>query len=282
MITLKAYAKINLTLDLVGKRADGYHLLRSVMQKVSLCDFVSLEKAESGITLTCNKPYIPTDEKNIVYKVAKVFFDKTGIVGGVHIHLKKHVPCGAGLGGGSSDGAVALDGLCSLFEVSMSADDKAKLCENIGADIPFFFYSGTSLIEGIGEKVTQLPFLPDCRIVIVKPQKSISTPVIFKHPATAEHFGTNNTDKVIEAIEKKDLAMLCDNIGNALEPASEDVCSEIKEVVQALIQNGASAAMMSGSGSAVFGIFPDHKSAKNAKLILEKQYRDTYITKPIK
>lgn len=282
MLILKSYAKINLSLDLVGKREDGYHLLRSVMQKVSLCDIVSMRKLSDEIKITCNKPYIPTDERNIVYKVAKAFFDSTGIKGGVHINLRKHVPCGAGLGGGSSNGAVVLDGLCQLYKIDMTPDEKAALCENIGADIPFFFYGSTSLIEGIGEKVTPISPMPPCWIVIVKPSKSISTPTIFKHPATAEHFGTSDTDKVIKAVEDQNLTGLCQNISNALQPASEDVCPEIREIIDALIQNGADASMMSGSGSAVFGIFKNHRAAKKAYEAFLEKYKDTYITKPLK
>ena len=281
MITLKSYAKIHLTLDLVGKREDGYHLLRSVMQKVSLCDYVFMRRQNSGISISCNKPYIPTDERNIVHKVATAFFEKMGIDGGVHITLKKHTPCGAGLGGGSSNGAAVLDGLCQLYKVQMTADEKAKLCENIGADIPFFFYNGTSVIEGIGEKVTSIANMPQCRIVIVKPPRSISTPTIFKHPETANNFGTQYTDKVVFAIENGDLKGICDNMYNALQSASCDVCPEISDIINELTEMGAMSAMMSGSGSAVFGIFENHKTAKAAREHFLKKYKDTYITKPV-
>lgn len=280
-MTIKSYAKINLTLDLVGKREDGYHLLRSVMQKVSLCDMISMHRQKTGIKITCNKPYIPTDERNIVYKVAKAFFDSTGVQGGVYVNLRKHTPCGAGLGGGSSNGAAVLDGLCKLYNVTMTADEKAKLTANIGADIPFFFYSGTSLIEGIGEKVTPLAPLPDCRIVIVKPSKSISTPTVFGHPKTAQNFGSNATDKVIGAIQRDDLAGVCENVFNALEPASLEICADIQNIKDELISNGAMCAMMSGSGSAVFGIFENHAKARAAKDALLQNYKLTYIAKPI-
>ena len=282
MIILKAYAKINLSLDLVGKREDGYHLLRSVMQKISLCDIITLKKQQKDIRITCNKPYIPTDERNIVYKVAAAFFEKTGITGGVFINLKKHIPCGAGLGGGSSDGGAVLDALCKLYNVDMSPSEKAKLCENIGADLPFFFYGGTSLVEGIGEKVTPLDSLPECRIIVVKPSKSISTPTIFKHPETAKQFGGDSTDKVIAAIENDDINDLCNNISNALEKASLEVCPEIGQIKAELYELGALGAMMSGSGSAVFGIFQNHKLAKKAFDHFKTKYKDTYIAKPIK
>lgn len=148
MITLKSHAKINVTLDIKGRREDGYHLLRTVMQTVSLCDFVTMKKQPQGITLSCNLRYIPTDERNIAHKAAAAFFEHFGIDGGVHIHLKKHIPCGAGLGGGSSDGAAVIEGLCRLYGISLSTGQKSKLTENIGADIPFFFYGGTALCGG--------------------------------------------------------------------------------------------------------------------------------------
>ncbi len=282
MITLKSYAKINLTLDLVGKREDGYHLLRSVMQKVSLCDFVSVRKIRDGIRITCNKPYIPTDERNIVYKVADAFYKETGITPGVHINLKKHIPCGAGLGGGSSNGAAVLDGLCKLYNIDMDISKKVRLCENIGADIPFFFYDGTCLIEGIGEKVTPVSPLSECWIVIVKPPKSISTPTIFKHPLTAQHFGTDSTEKVLNALENQDVFGVAKNISNALEPASIYVCPEIEQIKKQLVDLGAIASMMSGSGSSVFGIFQNHKLAKSAREEFLNKYNYTYITKPLK
>jgi 4-diphosphocytidyl-2-C-methyl-D-erythritol kinase len=280
-MTIKSYAKINLSLDLVGKRDDGYHLLKSVMQKVSLCDIISMHRQKTGIKITCNKPYIPTDERNIVYKVAKAFFEKTGVLGGVVINLKKHTPCGAGLGGGSSNGAAVLDGLCKLYNVDMTAEEKTKLTENIGADIPFFFYEGTSLIEGIGEKVSPLCKIPDCRIIIVKPSKSISTPTVFKHPKTAENFGSNATDAVIDAIQNGDLETMCKSVFNALEPASCEICPDIQIIKEKLLENGAMCAMMSGSGSAVFGIFENHTKARAAKDALLQNYKLTYIAKPI-
>ena len=281
MITAKSYAKINLSLDLVGKREDGYHLLRSVMQKITLCDIISAKKIPEGIKITCNKPFIPSDEKNVVYKTAAAFFEKTKISGGVHINIKKHIPTGAGLGGGSSNGAAAIDLLCNLYGVKMSKAEKNELTKNIGADIPFFFYSATALCEGIGEKVTELENSIECWYVIVKPPKSISTPTIYKHPITAENFGGDSTEKVITALKSNNLQDLCKNMKNALQPASEQVCPEIKNLVLWLVENGASAAMMSGSGSAVFGVFTKHKFAKKAKDALAKQYKNVYIAKPV-
>ncbi len=281
MITQRSYAKINISLDLVGKRDDGYHLLRTVMQTVSLCDYITLSRSrEKGIHLKCNKPYIPTDERNIAYKTAAAFFEHTGIAPSVNIHLKKYTPCGAGLGGGSSNGAAVINGLCRLYGVDMSAEQKVELTKNIGADIPFFFYGGTALCEGIGEAVTPLPPLPDCRIVIAKPPVSLSTAAIFSSEKTKEAFGGNSTDGVIEGLQNGDIFKITGSAENALEGASCDVCPQIADIKKTLYDCGADFAMMSGSGSAVFGIFLNHKNAKHAYETLCRAYREVYITRP--
>lgn len=281
MITLKSYAKINISLDLVGKRGDGYHLLRTVMQTVSLCDYVTLSRAKKdGINMMCNRPYIPTDEKNIAYKTALAFFEYTGISPAVNIGLRKYVPCGAGLGGGSSNGAAVVDGLCRLYGVDIPAEKKVEMTKGIGADIPFFFYGGTALCEGIGEIVTPLSPLPDCRIVIAKPPVSLSTAAVFSSPKTKEAFGGNSTDGVIDGIEKGDISKIIRSAENALEGASIDECKQIADIKSKLLENGADFSMMSGSGSAVFGIFTDYKKAKTAYNALCQQYKEVYITKP--
>ncbi len=283
MITLKSYAKINISLDLVGKRDDGYHLLRSVMQTVSVCDYITLSKSnKEGINLKCNRPYIPTDEKNIAYKTAAAFFEYTGITPSVNIEIMKYLPCGAGLGGGSSNGAVVFDGLCSLYGVDIPIEKKVQLTQGIGADIPFFFYGGTALCEGIGEKVTPLKPLPDCRIVIAKPPVSLSTAQIFGSPKTKEAFGGTSTDNVIAGIEKGDISAVINSAANALEGASIDACAQIADIKNQFVANGADFAMMSGSGSAVFGIFTNYKKAKLAYDALSKNYKEVYIVKPMK
>ena len=281
MITLKSYAKINISLDLTGKRDDGYHLLRTVMQTVSLCDYITLSHAKKeGINMRCNKPYIPTDEKNIAYKTALRFFEYTGIAPKVNIGLKKYIPCGAGLGGGSSNGAVVFDGLCQLFGVDIPTEKKVELTCDIGADIPFFFYGGTALCEGIGEIITPLSPLPDCRIVIAKPPVSLSTAAIFGSPKTKEAFGGCSTDEVLRGIEQGDIKAVVSTAQNALEGASIDQCKQIEIIKSQFMQNGADFSMMSGSGSSVFGIFTDYKKAKDAYYALSEDLKEVYITKP--
>lgn len=281
MITYSAHAKINISLDLVGRREDGYHLLRSVMQKLTLCDRLSFEKTEeSGIFIKCNKYHIPTDERNIVYKVANAFFNKYGIGPNVSIYIKKHIPSGAGLGGGSSDGAAALNALCKLYEVRMPLYEKIKLTSKIGADIPFFFMKGTALAEGIGEKLTPLGCFPNCTVLISKPPRSISTAAVYSSPLTEKAYGVNSTDKVMRAIKNNDITDVANAASNALEPASISICPEIEKIKTVMNENGAIMSMMCGSGSAVFGIFTDTDAVNSAYKSLIYKYKETFITKP--
>lgn len=281
MITLRSHAKLNLTLDLVGKREDGYHELRSVLQKITLCDYVTLDRRDGGVSVSCNLRYIPTDRRNIVYRVAEAFFTYTGIDGGVYIRLKKLIPCGAGLGGGSSNGAAALDGLCRLYGVELSTPEKVRLTEKIGADIPFFFTGGTALCEGVGERVTPLAPLPRVWFVIVKPPVSLSTPVVFSSPLTAAGIGGDSTSPFLAALESGDVKAAFSVSRNALEPASVELCGKIADIKSDLTVNGAFFSAMSGSGSAVYGVFDTHAAASAAYERLRAVYRSVYIAKPI-
>lgn len=281
MITLRSNAKLNLTLDLVAKRDDGYHDLRSVLQEITLCDYVSLEKRGSGISVSCNLRYIPTDRRNIAVRVAEEFFNCTGISGGVYIRLKKLVPSCAGLGGGSSNGAATLNGLCRLYGVDMSVEEKVRLTGKIGADIPFFFTGGTALCEGVGERVTPLPSLPRVWFVIAKPPFALSTPVVFSSPLTGENVGGDSTSAFLSALEKDGVRAAFPLARNALEPASIELCGAIEQIKREFAETGAFYSAMSGSGSAVFGVFDSHQSASAAYERMKEKYRNTYIAKPV-
>lgn len=280
MIRLKSNAKINLSLDIVGKREDGYHLLSTVMQTVTLCDYVTLRQQPKGITLSCNLPYIPTDSRNIAYRTAQAFFDYCGIAGGVSVSLRKHIPCGAGLGGGSSNGAAVVEGLCLLYRTPLTVEEKVKLTENIGADIPFFFYGGTALCRGIGEQVSPLPAPERVWLVIVKPSASLSTADVFSSPATAESIGIQSSERVAERLRAGDAAGAFCASQNALEPASIRLCPVICDVKDQLRQTGAVFAAMSGSGSAVYGVFTDPRRAYAAYQTLRQRGLHAFITKP--
>lgn len=280
MTVFKSFAKINISLDLAGKREDGYHLLRTVMQTISLCDIVTVKRTDGDIKISCNYRYIPTDGRNIVHKVAKAFFDYTNIRGGVFVNLKKHIPCGAGLGGGSSNGAAVLEGLCRLYNVALTKKQRVELTENIGADIPFFIYGGTALCEGIGEQVTPLSRLSECWIVISKPRASLSTASVFSSSLTADMFGKNSTDSVLSALKRGGVRSIFRDAQNALEPASISLCPPIADIKKSMYDRGAVFSEMSGSGSAVYGVFTNHKAALCAYKNMREAYTDTYIAKP--
>lgn len=268
-ITLKAPAKINLILDVVGKRDDGYHNLRSVMQAISIFDYVTLSvnynKTHSdfpNITVKCDKPNIPTDKRNIVYKACEAFFEKSNAVpfSDIEIDIKKNIPSGAGLAGGSADGAAVLVGLNSLFDNRFSVQELCNIGASIGADVPFCIVGGTTLCEGIGEKLTPLTPLPDCKILVVKPQVSISTPLSYKRFDELENPELSDFDRFMKATQNGNLTEISKTLSNSLEEASgEKIIDEIKSV---MIKSGALGSIMTGSGSSVFGIFDDEERAK--------------------
>ena len=283
-VTLRAYAKINLSLDVVGKREDGYHLLESVFQGVSLYDDVRVEREEGngGIRITCNLPYIPTDERNIVHKVATTFFKAAGIEEyQIHIDLNKVIPSGAGMGGGSADGAAVFSALCRLYNVSFPVEEATKLLVPLGADIPFFLHSGTMLAKGVGEILTPAPKMPDYYIVLAKPKASASTKEIFgllKEVGIPRH---PDTQGVLRALETADLPLLAASAGNVLENATILLCPQIGELKQILSDKGAALALMTGSGSTVFGIFDNEKAARKAMQPLRELTPNVYLTRPV-
>ncbi len=265
-----AYAKINITLDIPKIRDDGYHELCSVFQTVSLCDELEINVTENSgneIVLTCDTPNVPCDERNLCWKAAKAFLEKFGISNKkISIDLRKNIPSGAGLGGGSSDCAETLKALNKLLEVNASDEELEKLGVKLGADVPFFIKGGTQLAEGIGEKLTELKLpYPDLHLVIIKPEAALPTVNIYKI------FDSLPKEKLPEASTERFLKTFADGnidafklITNMLEPAAKTLCPEISEAESVLTENGAVAAMMTGSGSAVFGIFTNVNKAAEA------------------
>ncbi len=283
-VTLRAYAKINISLDVVGKREDGYHLLRSVFQGISLYDDIQVVRdgGERGISITCNLPYIPTDERNIVYKVALAFFKEAGISDySVSIDLQKKIPSGAGLGGGGADGAAVFSALCRLYEVSFSTARATEILTPLGADIPFFLYSGTMLAEGIGEILSPLPPLQDCFIVLAKPRAGANTKAIFTALADKGIPSHPDTDGVIEGLKNQDLNLIAKSAVNVLENVTIPLCPPIQRLKETLQKQGAALALMTGSGSTVFGIFEEEKAARNAAHALRKYTQNVYTVRPI-
>lgn len=283
-VSLRAYAKINLSLDVVGRREDGYHLLESVFQGISLYDEVRVrrETGSGGIRIRCTPAFIPTDERNIAYKAAAAFFRAVGIERyQITIDLRKKIPSGAGLGGGSADSAAVFSALCRLYHRPFSTEAAAAVLLPLGADIPFFLYSGTMLAQGIGEILTPAPPLPDCFIVVAKPRAGANTKKIFSRLAEAGSPAHPDTQAVLRALQNRDLALLAAAAGNVLENATIPLCPKIALLKDVLKQEGAALALMTGSGSAVFGIFEKEKTARRAMKALLPHTRTVFLTRPV-
>lgn len=276
-ISLKACAKLNLFLDIEGKRNDGYHLIKSVMQSIDIFDRISVEK-NTLLSVECSESCI-NGENNLAYKAAKLFFDETGITGGAKIHIEKRIPMQAGMAGGSADAAAVLYALNTLYESDISPKGLCAMGTKLGADVPFSLCGGTMLSKGIGEELSPLPGLPDCFFVIVKPDAGMSTAESYRiydeHAANGVEHG--NISAMLDSVEGGDIFGVSNGLFNALEitaPAS------VLMVKDAVLNAGAAATLMTGSGTAVFGIFCDIKKAAAAKAALEKEYSLVFIARP--
>ena len=263
-LQLKALGKINLGLDVLGKRENGYHDVRMVMQTLYLYDNVTLEKKEEpGIEIESNLYYLPKDENNIAYKAAKLLIDEFSISEGIRITLDKHIPVAAGMAGGSSNAAAVLFGMNQMFELGMNQGELMKRGVKLGADVPYCIMRGTVLAEGIGEKLTPLPQMPKCQILIAKPPISVSTKMVYDKLDSTEVVHPD-IDGIIKGLEKGSLHKIAASMGNVLETVTIEEYPEIAEIKKCMMNNGALGAMMSGSGPTVFGIFEDKKTIKKA------------------
>lgn len=269
-IKVKTSAKINLSLDVVGRKPDGYHLIESIFQSVNIYDIITVSKTENGIHLTCNEPEIPCDSRNIAYKAARLFLDKTGIKSGINIHIVKHIPSQAGLGGGSSDGAGVLYAMNTLFDTNIDICDLAKLGANISADTAFFIYGGTAFVQGIGEIINPIRLLPPIELVIAKGRSCISTPEAYKMIDELSEPNHIDTHKLLKAIDKGKFMYHCDCCGNIFEQVT--TVNDVFDIKKRMLANGAENAVMSGSGSAVFGIFKDSEAAAKCSEKLKNIY----------
>lgn len=283
---VKAYAKINLTLDIPKIRDDGYHELRSVFQQISLYDeleiSVSESKGENDILLTCNDPKIPCNAKNLCWKAANAFLNKYGFTNKtVSINLLKNIPSGAGLGGGSSDCAETLKALNKILNVKASDEELEKIGVTLGADVPFFIKGGTQLAEGIGEKLTvlKLNYPKNLYAVLIKPNAELLTASIYKafDGLPKENLPKESTKVFLERISDGTFEAFC-HTTNMLEPAAVSYCPDIKKIEALLMKCNAVHSMMTGSGSAVFGIFTDEESAKKALETANKELKTVFGT----
>lgn len=265
-IEVKCMAKINLAIDVIGKRPNGYHDVRMVMQQVDIYDTVRIVLRSDGeITLDSNDKNMPCDDTNLAYKAAKLYLETTGIENGCDIYIEKRIPMGAGMAGGSSDAAGVINGLNTIFSDRLKLDERLKLGEKLGADVPFCIHGGCVLAEGIGEILTVLPEPPKVYYLIAKPKQSVSTKWVYEHLDFNKKPENLNIDKLILAIKKGDLESMYKNMGNVLESATMPICEDIKVYKNKLIRLGADYSLMSGSGSAVFGMFKDKETASYAR-----------------
>ncbi|MBE5926484.1 MAG: 4-(cytidine 5'-diphospho)-2-C-methyl-D-erythritol kinase [Lachnospiraceae bacterium] len=264
-IGLKAYGKINLALDVVRKREDGYHEVRMIMQTVKMYDYIKIKKSkEKGIRVYTNLSFLPTDENNLVYKAAKLLMDEFNIEQGIEIKLDKFIPVAAGMGGGSSDAATVMIGINKMFELGLKKNELMDRGVKIGADVPYCILRGTCLAEGIGEKLTTLKPMPNCYVVVIKPSISVSTKFVYENLRANELTYHPDIDGMIADIGAGDLHAVAGKLGNVLETVTQEEYPVIGEIKRSLINDGAINALMSGSGPTVFGLFEDKDVAENA------------------
>ena len=281
-LTELAPAKLNLTLGVGEKRSDGYHEVQSVMSCAALYDEVTLESGTSGgIYMTCDCPGLPLDDTNLCLRAAKLFFKKTGIpCDGLHIDLTKRIPMQSGLGGGSADAAAVLRGLRKLYCPEMMIKDLERMAAELGSDVPFCVRSVTALVRGRGEQLLKLPKLPLCWFVICKPEFSFSTAEMYAKLDEKELVSSIDTLGLIKALEYQDMQEISDRLGNCFEGVLEE-SSEIFAIKNRLLALGARNACMSGSGSAVYGLFTQEDEAKAAAAELQKAYPQTWFAESV-
>ncbi len=273
----RSYAKINLTLDVLGKRPDGYHDVEMIMQTVSLYDMIIVDKCDEGIEIKTNLKFLPANENNIAYKAAREFFNYTNIDKGCKIIIYKNIPVAAGLAGGSGNAAAVLCALDKLYNTNLSLEQLKEIGIKLGADVPYCITGGTALATGIGEIIAPLPSLPKCCILMVKPPISVSTAAIYNQIDSAEIPNRPNTNAMIEAIADGDINEISKNLSNVMGTVTESIHPIIRGIKNKMIKNGALGAVMSGSGPTVFGIFPDYETAKKSHDSFYYQFREVYL-----
>lgn len=280
-LDLKSLAKINLGLDVLGKRDNGYHDVRMVMQTIYLYDDVILKKVkEKGINVKTNLFFLPVDENNIAYKAAKLLMDEFDIQEGISIELNKYIPVAAGMAGGSSNAAAVLFGMNKIFNLGLNQQQLMERGVKLGADVPYCIMRGTVLAEGIGEKLTALPPMPKCYILIAKPSVSVSTKTVYERFDAMEHVEHPDIDGILEGLESQNLYKIASCMGNVLEGVTVREYPVIQKIKQQMTDCGALNALMSGSGPTVFGIFDNKKAAKEAQKYLKQKNlaRQIYLT----
>lgn len=290
---IKAYAKINLGLDVVRKRADGYHDVKMIMQTIDVFDTLDIklgiENVENTVSLgglgkisvVCGDENVPCGETNLVCKSAKAFLEYTGKKADISVKIEKNIPVGAGLAGGSTDAAAVLRALNVLLKTDLSDTELMKIAKNIGADVPFCVVGNTYLAEGIGEILTPVKSNIKVDILLVKPPFSVSTPSVYKSLVLDENTTHPDIDKIKNALEDGNVSVIYENLGNTLEDVTLKMYGEVGKIKENLKNLGARAVLMSGSGPSVFAIFDDRQKLDGAYKIMKEKYKQTYLTSTI-
>lgn len=280
-ISLKALAKINLGLDVVRRREDGYHEVRMIMQTIQLYDRLDIKRTqEPGIQIQTNLSFLPVNENNLIYKAAKLLMDEFSITDGVSVKLDKRIPVAAGMAGGSTDAAAMLIGVNRLFSLGLTKRQLMERGVQIGADVPYCIMRGTALVEGIGEALSPLPPMVKCPVLIAKPSISVSTKFVYQNLKLDDTTIHPDIDRLIDDIKAKNLHDIAAHMGNVLETVTIPNYPVIDEIKKHMLSNGAVGAMMSGSGPTVFGLFDDEDTAKKAYKAMRSSHlaRQVYLT----
>lgn len=275
----RSYAKINLTLDVLSRRENGYHDIKMIMQTVSLFDLIIVDKTHSDISISTNLRYLPNNEKNIAYKAADVFFRETGIKGGAKIMIHKNIPVAAGLAGGSGNCAAVLTAMNMLYSNPLSKKRLMEIGATLGADVPYCFDGSTQLAEGIGEILSPLPKMSDAYILLVKPPINVSTAAVYEEIDSAPIDVRPDTDAMLLSLKNGDIKGIADNLCNVMESVTVKMHPIIGGIKTKMLMNGALGAVMSGSGPTVFGIFNDFEKAKKSADSFSLQFKDVFLTK---
>ena len=280
-LIIEAYGKVNLALDVIRKRNDGYHDINTIMQQIDLKDIVTIRDREKGIKIECNNPEVPVDSSNLVYTAWEKMKEKAKIDRGVHIIIEKNIPVASGLAGGSTDAAAVLKGLNKLWKLNFSKKELMDIGISIGADVPYCIMGGTALAEGIGEKLKILKSFSNKLILLANPGISVSTAHVYDSLRLDKIEKSPDMDMLVQAVENDDIYTLAKNMANILEQVTVEEFSQIKTIKEDMIRYGALGSLMSGSGPTVFGLFDDEKKLVKCKEYLEKKVAKVIITKTI-
>ena len=282
-LKLNAYAKINLGLDVIGRLPNGYHEVKMIMQSVGICDELTFEKQPSGITVTTDSGELPTDENNLIYRAAKLLLDTCAVKEGVRIHLTKRIPIAAGMAGGSTDAAATLKAVNQLFRFGKTKEELMELGVKIGADVPYCILGGTALAEGIGERLTPLPPMPNCHLLVAKPDINVSTKYVYTTLDAAPILFHPDIDGMTAAIFAGDLTGITARLGNVLETVTVPAHPIISKIKEKFLELGSDGVLMSGSGPTVFGIFSDKTAAEKAYASMKQSSLagQVFLTTPV-